>query len=246
MVTVSCGVWKVEPTIPGRASVNSASFQSIRRGSVLAVTRGTLRWRAYGPLRPATLAPIYPAEEANIRKHQRTDRSDRIIRIACDETLKHRKSPARQGFPVRSNGLEPSRGKLCRDEPLDEVERGLRDLLPAVVDGERVAAIGHLLDLGDALVALLPLVGRVGNRPGNRVVLLPVEDQQRAPIWVLRVDLRLGPGVDVGVAHLGQGDPRPGHVVGVVKAVRLVLIESVRPAVLELVERECDRPAARE
>jgi len=105
--------------------------------------------------------------------------------------------------------IEGRLARLGRDEPLDEVERGLGDLLPAVVDGQRVAAVGHLLDLGDARVALLPLVGRVGDRPGNRVVLLPVEDQQRAPIGVLRVDLRLGPGVEVGVGHLGQGDPRP-------------------------------------
>src|SRR5215470_11386088 len=46
-------------------------------------------------------------------------------------------------------------------ESLDEVERGLRDLLPAVVDGQRVAAVRHLHDLGDARVARLPLVGRV-------------------------------------------------------------------------------------
>src|SRR5262245_2131815 len=128
-------------------------------------------------------------------------------------------------------------------ESLDEVECRLGDLLPAVVDGQRVAAVGHLLDLGDARVALLPLVGGVGDRPGNRVVLLPVEDQQRAPIGVLRVDLRLGPRVEVGVGHLGQGDPRPGHVVGIVKALRLVLIEGVRPAVLELVEGERDGAA---
>ena len=84
--------------------------------------------------------------------------------------------------------------RLGRDEPLDEVERSLRDLLPAVVDGQRVAAVGHLLDLGDAWVALLPLVGGVGDRPGNRVVLLPDEDQQRATIGVLRVGLQLGRG----------------------------------------------------
>src|SRR5215216_5275977 len=57
--------------------------------------------------------------------------------------------------------------RLGRDEPLDELERGLRDLLPAVVDGQRVAAVGHLLDLGDARVAFLPLVGGVGDRQGT-------------------------------------------------------------------------------
>ena len=90
--------------------------------------------------------------------------------------------PAGREIPAADRGRLARRG---RDEPLDEVECGLRDLLPAVVDGQRVAAVGHLLDLGDARVALLPLVGGVGDRPGNRVVLPPVEDQQRAPIGVV-------------------------------------------------------------
>jgi hypothetical protein len=77
------------------------------------------------------------------------------------------------------------------------------------------------------------------------VILLSVQDQQRAPIGALSVDLRLGPGVEVGVAHLDQGDPRPGHVVGVVETLRLVLVEGVSPAVLELVEGERDGAAAR-
>jgi hypothetical protein len=34
--------------------------------------------------------------------------------------------------------------RLGRDEALDEIERDLRDLLPAVVDRERVAAVGDL------------------------------------------------------------------------------------------------------
>jgi hypothetical protein len=33
--------------------------------------------------------------------------------------------------------------RLGRDEPLDEVERGLRDLLPAVVDGQAVRRSGE-------------------------------------------------------------------------------------------------------
>src|SRR5215218_761467 len=146
-------------------------------------------------------------------------------------------------LPARVWSVHGARGRLARlgrDEPLDEVERGFRDLLPAVVDGQRVATVGHLLDLGDARVALLPFVGGAGDRPRNRVVLLSVEDQQRAPIGVLRVDLRLGPGVEVGVGHLGQGNTRPGHVVSVVKALRLVVIEGVCPAVFELVEGERD------
>jgi hypothetical protein len=49
---------------------------------------------------------------------------------------------------------------------------GLGDLLPAVVDGERVSASGHLDDLGDGFVSGLELVGGVGQRPGDGVILL--------------------------------------------------------------------------
>src|SRR5262245_37673739 len=48
-------------------------------------------------------------------------------------------------------------------EPLDELECRLGDLLPAVVDRQRVATVGQLLDLGHARVAPLPLVGGVGD-----------------------------------------------------------------------------------
>src|SRR6185369_3674341 len=65
------------------------------------------------------------------------------------------------------------------DEALHELERRLGDFPPAAVDRERVAAIRHLLDLGHGLVSPLPLVGGVSDRPGNGVVLLSVEDQQR-------------------------------------------------------------------
>src|SRR5207344_2338718 len=40
-------------------------------------------------------------------------------------------------------------------EPLDEVERGLGDLAPAVIDGERVPAIRDLHDLRHSRVSLL-------------------------------------------------------------------------------------------
>src|SRR5213594_2788801 len=48
-------------------------------------------------------------------------------------------------------------------------------------------------ELGHALVARLALVRRVRDGPRDHVVLLAVHDKQRAPLWVLRVDLRLGP-----------------------------------------------------
>src|SRR5262249_47490088 len=63
-------------------------------------------------------------------------------------------------------------------ELLDEVERGLGDLAPAVVDGERVAPVRDLDDFRHAGVAPLPLVGGVRDRPRHRVVLLAVDDEQ--------------------------------------------------------------------
>ena len=76
------------------------------------------------------------------------------------------------------------------------------------------------------------------------MVRLPVEDQQLTP----------PSGIVVSTFDSVQGVegwrwpiwaraiPGPGHVVGVVRALRLVLIEGVRPAVFELVEGE--RPVA--
>src|SRR5438094_10179125 len=45
-----------------------------------------------------------------------------------------------------------------RHEPLDEAEHLVGDLAPAMVDDERVPAVGDLDDLGHALISLLPLV----------------------------------------------------------------------------------------
>src|SRR5215471_13368064 len=124
---------------------------------------------------------------------------------------------------------------ICRllGEPLDEVERRLGDLLPPVVDRERVASVRDLHNLGHARVALLPLVSGVRNCPRDRVVLLAIDDQQRAAVGVLRVHLRLCPRVEVRVAHLRERDSGAGDVVGVVELFRLLLVKCVRPAVLE-------------
>src|SRR5215213_9998348 len=74
-------------------------------------------------------------------------------------------------------------------EPLDELERRLGDLAPAVVDRERVTSIRHLHDLGHAGVVPLPLVGGVRDRPRHGVILLAVDDQQGTAVGVLRVHL---------------------------------------------------------
>src|SRR5262245_57506119 len=76
-------------------------------------------------------------------------------------------------------------------EPLHELERLLGDLPPAGVDGQSMPAARHLDDLGHSRVALLLLVGRVRDRPGNCMVRVGRDDQHRAPLRVRRVDFRL-------------------------------------------------------
>src|SRR4051794_32279497 len=98
---------------------------------------------------------------------------------------------------------------LAGDEPLEEVQRRLRDLLPAVIDRQRVTAVGHLLDLGDARVPLLPLVGGLGDRPRDGVVLLALDDQQRATVRIPRIDLGLGEGFRFAFAICIRATPGP-------------------------------------
>src|SRR5213594_509851 len=124
------------------------------------------------------------------------------------------------------------------DEPLNEVERRLGDLAPAVVDREGVAPVRHLHDLRHGGVAPLPLVGGVRDRPRYGVVLLAVNDQQGTAVGALRVHLRLRPRVEVRVTHLHERDPGGGDVERVVELPRLLFVQGVHPAVLELVEKE--------
>src|SRR5260370_31971116 len=62
---------------------------------------------------------------------------------------------------------------------LDEGQGGVGDVPPAVVDGQRMPAAGDLDDLGHVGVALLPLVGGVGDGPRRAVVPPAVDDDQR-------------------------------------------------------------------
>jgi hypothetical protein len=57
---------------------------------------------------------------------------------------------------------------------------------------------------------------------------------------------RLGPAVEVRVAHLHERDARAGDVERVVELLRLLVVQRIRPGVRELVDRERDRAAARE
>src|SRR6187200_3289759 len=108
---------------------------------------------------------------------------------------------------------------------LDEVERGLGDLAPAVVDRQRVASIRHLHDLRHAGIALLPVVGGFRDRPGHRMVVLALDDQHGTAVGVQGVDLRLRPRVEVGVAHLRERDPGSSDMEGVVELLRLLFVQ---------------------
>src|SRR5215217_1187011 len=86
------------------------------------------------------------------------------------------------GLPAADRGRL---ARLGRGEALDEIERGLRDLLPAVVDRERVASVRDLHDLRHPWVVLLPLVGGVRDRPRHRMVLLALDEHQEPRPWFL-------------------------------------------------------------
>ena len=127
--------------------------------------------------------------------------------------------------------LAADAGRLARRgrvETLDEVERGLGDLLPAVVDGQRMAAARHLLDLGDVGLCVCRssealAIARERCGPSRR------RGSAAGPARGSLSTFVLGPGVEVGVAHLGQpANPvaRPREFL--VERLRLVLVEGVR------------------
>src|SRR5215469_13959926 len=119
-------------------------------------------------------------------------------------------------LPARFNSMDAPSGKpvsrtrrsclgwLRAGETLDERERRVGDLAPAVVDGERMPAPGHLGHLGYSGIALLVLVGGAGDRRRSGVVLLAGDEQHRAAVGIVGVDLCLSPRVEVGGA-LEQG-----------------------------------------
>src|SRR3954451_15731796 len=93
-------------------------------------------------------------------------------------------------------------------------------------------------DLGHGRVVLLLLERGVGDRPGNGVVLLAGDDQQRAAIGILGVDLGFGPGIQIRGRGLEERLSRGGNGEVLVELLRLVLAHGVRKAVPELIERE--------
>src|SRR5260370_28622403 len=80
---------------------------------------------------------------------------------------------------------------------LDECERRVGHLAPARVNDQGVPAVRKLHDFRHARVAFLLLVGSFSNRQRDGVVLYAFDDQKRAALGILGVDLGLGPGVEV-------------------------------------------------
>src|SRR5258708_29064136 len=89
--------------------------------------------------------------------------------------------PLRRGFVLKrgpdartaSGTCGSGLGWLGPGEALHERQRGAGDLAPAAVDGEGVPVAGDLDDLGHVLVALLALVGGVGDRRRRTMALSP-------------------------------------------------------------------------
>ena len=104
-----------------------------------------------------------------------------------------------------------------------------------------MSTVRHRDDLGHALIALLILVGGVRDRRGDRVVLVPGDDQQGSAVGVLGIDLRLGPGVEVFGCRLEQGGAWGRHREGFVEFLRLFLANGVGESVAELLvgQRDC-------
>src|SRR6516165_2715408 len=126
-------------------------------------------------------------------------------------------------------------GRLRACKALDERERRVGDLAPAVVDGERMPAPGHLGHLGYSGIALLVLVGGAGDRRRGGMVLLAGDEQHRAAVGIAGVDLCLGPRVEVGGCALEQRQGCRGHRVGLVELPGFVLGDGVGEGVPELV-----------
>src|ERR1700722_5983788 len=118
-------------------------------------------------------------------------------------------------------------GRLGRAEAPDEGERGLRHVLPAVVDGQRVSAALDLGYLGHVRIVLLLLERGVGDGPRDGVVAAAADEQHRSAARVRGVDLRLGPRVEVLGRGLEQRQPGGRHREGLVQPPGLVLADRV-------------------
>src|SRR5262249_49957099 len=111
---------------------------------------------------------------------------------------------------------------------------------------EGVASVRDLHDPRHGGGAPPAVLRGVRDRPWDRVGLLAVDDQQGTASRGLCVYLLLPPPGEGRGSPLQERGTRTRDVVRVVEFLRLPLVERIRPAVLELIERERYRAAARE
>src|SRR5580693_3896754 len=112
------------------------------------------------------------------------------MRSADNSKTRVRPGLARVGWRVtgRPGLIGPGLWPLLVALP-QPVEGGLGDLPPAVVDGQRVAAVRELTQVGDGRRAVVQPPGGHADRRRDGVVLAARGDQQRPPGLVARVDL---------------------------------------------------------
>ena len=103
-----------------------------------------------------------------------------------------------------------------------------------------MAAVRHLDDLGDAPVLLLLLERGVGDRPRHCVVLFAGDDKKRTAVGILRIDLHLGPRIEIGRRRLEEGRARRWYGKRLIELLRLLLAHGVGEAVAELLVGEGD------
>src|SRR6266702_3487957 len=101
-------------------------------------------------------------------------------------------------------------------------------------------AVGYFMDLSHARVLLLLLVGGMGDRPRDGVVVLAGDDQQRSTLGILRVDLGFCPRVDIGGGCLEDRHAGARHRVFLVQLVRFALVYGVGEGVTELLVGQRD------
>src|SRR6266566_2277611 len=101
-------------------------------------------------------------------------------------------------------------------------------------------AVGYFMDLSHARVLLLLLVGGMGDRPRDGVVVLAGDDQQRSALGILRVDLGFRPRVDIGGGCLEDRHAGARYRVFLVQFVRLTLVYGVGEGVTELLVGQWD------
>src|SRR5580700_11491705 len=81
-----------------------------------------------------------------------------------------------------STGPVPMPGTWLESLPVEPGQALVGYPAPAVVDGQGVAAVGELGELGDGRGVTVLLQGGLGDRPGNRVILAARDQQQRSAI----------------------------------------------------------------